>query len=188
MNAALDVNAALKTYLELLLLWNRRINLTAVREPADIREKHFADSLALLPFIPPTARTLVDVGSGAGFPGAVLAIARPDLDVTLVESNQKKAAFLQTVRRELCLDNVTILAMRVEKLLARPDFRPFDVAVSRATWDLPEWLDWGTKLVHPGGLVIGMEGADRHALPPGAERVGYALGATSRAAVLYRHP
>jgi 16S rRNA (guanine527-N7)-methyltransferase len=177
---------ALDKYLELLLLWNKRINLTAVRDPEGIREKHFADSLALLPFIPAPARTLVDVGSGAGFPGAVLAVARPHLQVTLVESNQKKCAFLQTLRRELSLTNLTVFAVRVESLLARPDFQPFDVAVSRATWDLPEWLEVGRKLIHPGGLVIGMEGADRHPLPPDAERVTYALGTTSRAAILFR--
>jgi 16S rRNA (guanine527-N7)-methyltransferase len=180
------MNPALDKYLELLLLWNRRINLTAVRDPDDIREKHFADSLALLPFIPKSARTLVDVGSGAGFPGAVLATARPDLAVTLVEANQKKSAFLQTLRRELALDNLTILAMRVEKLLARPDFQPFDVAVSRATWDLPKWLEWGSKLIRPDGLVIGMEGSERHPLPEGAERLSYPLGSTTRAAILYR--
>ncbi len=186
MTPALDRNAALDKYLELLVLWNRRINLTAVREPDEIREKHFADSLSLLPHIPRDARTLVDVGSGAGFPGAVLAVARPDLHVTLVESNHKKAAFLQTLRRELGLDNVTVLATRLESLLAKPDFQPFHVAVSRATWDLPEWLEWGKKLIAPGGLVIGMEGADRHPLPPGAERVEYALGSAARAVVLYR--
>lgn len=179
------MKAALDKYLELLLLWNRRINLTAVRVPDEIRAKHFEDSLAVVSHIPREAHRLIDAGSGAGFPGAVIALARPDLVVTLLEANRKKVAFLQTIRREIPLPNVTVVASRVEQLLASPQFEPFDVAISRATWDLPEWLSWGDRLVRPGGLVIGMEGADRHPLPASSTRVEYMVAGTSRALVLH---
>jgi 16S rRNA (guanine527-N7)-methyltransferase len=177
---------ALGRYLELLLLWNRRVNLTAVRIPEEIIEKHFVDSLAVLPHVPVAARSLVDVGTGGGFPGAVIALARPTLAVTLVESVRKKVAFLEALRRELPLRNVAILAGRVEDCTIRAD-----VAVSRATWDLPEWLERGARLVVPGGLgepggyVLGMEGAEHHPLPPGAERHPYPLGRATRAVVVF---
>src|SRR5438105_127511 len=87
----------LERYLELLLTWNRKINLTAITEPTEIVDRHFLDSLAVLPALGPAA-TLVDVGAGAGFPGAVLAIARPELRIACVESIRKKVAFLDTLR------------------------------------------------------------------------------------------
>ena len=174
------VVAGLGRYLDLLLLWNRRVNLTAVRDAAGIVLKHFVDSLAVVPHVPAAARTLIDVGSGGGFPGAVIALARPDLRVALVESIHKKTAFLEALRRELPLPNVTVHSKRIEDAGLRAD-----VAVSRATWDLPEWLERGKTLVGPGGLVIGMEGADQHALPPGARRVPYPLGDSTRAIVLF---
>jgi 16S rRNA (guanine527-N7)-methyltransferase len=172
---------ALLRYLKLLLTWNERINLTAIREPAEIIDKHFLDSLAVVPHIPPHARSLVDVGSGPGFPGAVIALARPFLDVTLVESNNKKAAFLSTLRRELPIANATVRAERAEGL---PPGQ-YDVAISRATLDLPDWLELGATLVAPGGLVIGMEGADKHQLPPGATRESYELPGAERSLVFH---
>lgn len=178
------MKASLDRYLALLETWNRRINLTSVRDPDEIRRKHFDDSLAVVPHVPAGARTLVDVGSGAGFPGAVIALARPDLRVTLVESNHKKVAFLRTLARELPLPNVIVEASRVEALRARPDFTPFDVAVSRATFPVPEWLSVGLTLVHPGGLVIAMEGADLHALPEGATRIDVSLPGATRHLIL----
>jgi 16S rRNA (guanine527-N7)-methyltransferase len=171
--------------MELLLRWNERINLTAVREPDEIELKHFADSRAVLPHIPTAARTLVDVGSGAGFPGAVIALERPDLLVTLVESSHKKAAFLQALRREIPLSNLTVLAERIEQVVKARGFTPFDVAISRATWALPEWLQRGRALVKPGGTVLAMEGAEEHPLPPGATRRPYRLGNAQRAIVVW---
>src|SRR5438046_1002884 len=99
-------------YFDLLLQWNRRINLTAITEPAQVIDRHFLDSLALLALAGETS-TLVDVGAGAGFPGAVLAIARPGLAVTCVESVHKKVAFLQTLRGELAA-NLEPLCLRHE--------------------------------------------------------------------------
>lgn len=173
------VMQGLARYLELLLLWNRRVNLTAISEPTAIVEKHFVDSLAVYPHIPANARSIIDVGSGAGFPGAVLALARPDITVTLVESIHKKTAFLETLRRELPLPNLSVLAKRIEDVELR-----VDVAVSRATWDLPDWLSRGMDLVHRPGRVIGMEGAELHSIPLGAVRHPYPLMDCTRAIIV----
>jgi 16S rRNA (guanine527-N7)-methyltransferase len=173
-------DAAIAKYIELLLFWNRRINLTAIRDEPGIRSVHFGDSLAAAAHVSAETSTLVDVGSGAGFPGAVIALSRPDVQVTLVESNHKKAAFLEALRREVPLPNIRVLAQRVESIRER-----FDVATSRATFHLPEWLSVGARLVRPGGLVIGFEGAQPTDIPPGARRVPYAPG---RALILYASP
>lgn len=173
---------ALSRYLDLLLFWNRRINLTSVRDPADVVDRHFIDCLAVLPHIPPAARSVVDVGSGAGFPGAILALLRPAVAVTLVESIHKKTAFLEALRRELPLPNVTVVTKRIE------DWHPAsppDVAVSRATWDVPEWLSRGASLVAPGGTVLAMEAAVEYALPPDATRHPYAHPSGQRAIIVY---
>src|SRR6185503_1810178 len=103
-----------------------------------------------------------------GFPGAVIALLRPDLRVSLWEPNQKKVAFLRTIAHQLPLPNLTAEARRAEGSL--PDAERFSVAVSRATLALPDWLRLGAGLVLPGGTVLGMEGADRHDVPAGAQR------------------
>lgn len=175
----------LSRYLDVLLLWNRRINLTAVREPGAIVDKHLIDSLAVLPHVPASACTLLDVGSGAGLPGVVLAAARPELRVTLVESNRKKAAFLQAVRREVPLPNLEVWAERIETVQGRADFRPFDVAISRATWDVTTWLSIGSLLVRPkSGVVLAMEGAERAPLPAQSSRYSYEIAGARRSIVV----
>jgi 16S rRNA (guanine527-N7)-methyltransferase len=177
--------AQLDRYLALLLTWNRKINLTAIIEPAEIVDRHFLDSLAVAPLVD-RAATLVDVGSGAGFPGAVLAIARPTLHVTCVESIHKKVAFLQTLRLEIA-SNLEPVCARAEQLDRR-----FDVAISRATWDPPEWLAHGAPLVAPGGLLIAMQTADSPELaaPPGFTREparDYRIGDRARRLQPFRH-
>lgn len=149
--AAID---KLGRYLDLLLTWNRKINLTAITDPAEVVDRHFLDSLAVAPVVA-ASRTLIDVGAGAGFPGAVLAIVRPDLRVTCVESIRKKVAFLDTLRAQLT-PNLEPICARIETIRGRE----FDAAVSRATWDPPEWLEHGAPLVAPGGLLIAMQTAD----------------------------
>jgi 16S rRNA (guanine527-N7)-methyltransferase len=148
--------------LELLSTWNTRINLTAVTEPAAVVERHFLDSLSLVPMLR-SASTLVDVGAGAGFPGSVIAIARPELRVTCVESIRKKVAFLQALRREVA-PNLEPVCARVEDF--RATGRTFDAAVSRATWEPARWLAEGAPLVAPGGLLIAMQGAVQPPLDP----------------------
>jgi 16S rRNA (guanine527-N7)-methyltransferase len=154
-----DQVARLDRFQALLSTWNTRINLTSVTEPAEVVERHFLDSLSVVPLLA-GCRTLVDVGAGAGFPGSVIAIASPELRVTCVESIQKKVAFLQTLKREV--------APNLEPICARAEAidREFDAAVSRATWDPAEWLRVGARLVSPAGLLIAMQGAEQPDLPP----------------------
>lgn len=178
----------LSSYLELLSRWNRRINLSGSREPGALAG-HVLDCLALLPYIPERAGRAVDVGSGAGLPGAVVAAIRPALQVTALEPVHKKHAFLATVRRELGLENLHPLPQRVESHRQAPGFSPYDVAMSRATFSLPDWLACGRSLVHDHGAVLGMEGAEQHPLPAGAVRCSYEIpGSNRRRAIIALRP
>ena len=141
-------------YLTLLEKWNRVYNLTAVRDPAKMVSHHLLDSLAILPQIEGTAR-LLDVGSGAGFPGMPLAIARPDCSVTLLDSSHKKAAFLRQAVAELGLGNVAVVCERVETWRAEPNF---DLIVSRALADLGEFAGQSSHLLAAGGRFAAMKG------------------------------
>lgn len=139
--------------LRLLETWNRRFNLTALRTPADMVAGHLLDSLAVLPHLPPG--TLLDVGTGAGFPGLPLAIARPDTRHVLLDSNLKKTRFVQHAALELGLANVEVVRSRVE------DFRPqepFAVVIARAFAPLPRLLGLIGHLCAPGGQVLALKG------------------------------
>jgi 16S rRNA (guanine527-N7)-methyltransferase len=128
--------AQLLAYLELLARWNRAYNLTAIRDPAEMVTRHLLDSLAVLPWIP--GGRLLDAGAGAGLPGIPLAIARPELQVTLLDSAGKKIRFLNHVCRELRLNNATPLQARLE---AYQPAAPFDAIVSRAFASLAEFAE-----------------------------------------------
>lgn len=169
----------LSAYLELLSRWNRKINLSGSREPEALAG-HVLDCLAVVPHIPGNAGRLLDVGSGAGLPAAMLAIVRPALQVTALEPVHKKHAFLATVRRELGLTNLHPLAQRVEAHRAAAGFVPYDVAVSRATFALPDWLQTGASLVREGGVVLAMEGSEQNELPAGASRHPYEIPGSDR--------
>ena len=143
----------LLAYLELLHKWNRIYNLTAVREPSRMVSHHLLDCLAVLPHL--AGESLLDVGSGPGLPGIPIAIARPRLDVALIESSQKKSAFLQQARLELKLDNVRVICDRVE---AWQPARPFDVVISRAFSDLSEFIAAAARHVAPAGRLAAMKG------------------------------
>lgn len=180
--------AILSAYLETLSRWNRKINLSGSREPEALAG-HVLDCLALVPHLPLGVGRLVDVGSGAGLPGAVLAAVCPALEVTALEPVHKKHAFLATVRRELGLANLHPLAQRVEAHRSAAGFAPFDVAVSRATFALPDWLEIGGTLVHEGGRVLAMEGSEQNALPAGASRHAYEIpGSDRRRAIIVSGP
>lgn len=142
-------------YLRELTTWNATYNLTAVRDPLAMVTRHLLDSLAIMPFV--SGASLVDVGSGAGLPGVVLAIARPKLDVTVVEANRKKAAFLRHVRRRLALDNVTVIQQRVEGYA--PEAR-FDIVTCRAFASAAQAASLSGHLIAPGGRVLLMKGRD----------------------------
>jgi 16S rRNA (guanine527-N7)-methyltransferase len=140
-------------YLALLQKWNRTYNLTAVREPVRMVSHHLLDSLAIVPHV--SAKTLLDVGTGAGLPGIPLALALPSLQVTLLEASHKKAAFLQQAKSELALDNVTVACKRVE---AWQPGRMFEMVISRAFSDLAEFALAAGKHVAPGGVLAAMKG------------------------------
>ena len=146
---------ALRDYLRELQRWNRRTNLTAV-PAADFWSRHVEESLAMLAVAaPPEGAHLVDVGSGAGLPGIVVAIARPDLRVTLVESVQRKAAFLTHVAGALSLTNVTVANVRAEIAGHDATLRErFLVALSRAAAPPARVMELALPLVAPGGVVV----------------------------------
>jgi 16S rRNA (guanine527-N7)-methyltransferase len=177
----------LARYLALLLPWNERVNLTGARSADEVLDRHLADTLALVPQLPAGAFRLVDVGAGAGFLGIGVAVLRPDAHCVLLEPVGKKHAFLRAAARELPLPNVEARAERLEEHLARPDFTPFDVAASRATWSPLEWLERAMPLLRAGGLAVAYEGrTPAECLPAGVERVAYQVGARSGALLLRR--
>lgn len=161
-------------YLELIAKWNRVHNLTAVRETDQMVVLHLLDSLSLLPHVA-AAKTLLDVGSGPGLPGIPLAIARPDLPVTLLDSSHKKCAFLRQAKAELALDNVCVVCERVEAW--RPAQR-FDAVVSRAFSELGDFVTQARHLVSPGGRLLAMKGVypfEEIARMPAGHRVASVL-------------
>jgi len=160
--------------------WNRNINLSAATTHDEIVE-HLIDSLHVVPYLRDRARVL-DVGSGGGFPVVVAAICMPEASFTSLEPVHKKHAFLRTAARELGLRN---LEPRAERDEDHP-VHDYDAAMSRATFDLVEWLGIGARYVNESGIVIGFEAVPRNDLPPLAERHPYALGQKQRAIVVAR--
>jgi 16S rRNA (guanine527-N7)-methyltransferase len=140
-------------FAELLEKWNRVYNLTSIRGAEQVVSGHLLDSLAIVPHI--EAAHALDVGSGAGFPGIPLAIAEPEMRVTLLDSNQKKAAFLRQAVSELALDNATVICERVESWQPQ---EKFDLIVSRAFSDLGEFIRLSRHLLAPGGIFAAMKG------------------------------
>ena len=141
-------------YLALLAKWNRVYNLTAIREEAQWVSLHLLDSLVVVPHLPPGR--IVDVGSGAGLPGIPIALACPDRQVTLLDSNQKKGAFLTQASTELALANVKVVVERAESY--RPD-TTYDVVISRAFSSIADFIRVAGHLCRAGGLLAAMKGA-----------------------------
>lgn len=173
--AALDLSLderqqeQLLDYLALLARWNRAYNLTAVRDPAQMVTRQLLDSLAVLPWV--RGPRLLDVGTGAGLPGIPLAIARPQLDCTLLDANGKKIRFVRQAVLELGLDNVQAEQQRIENF-APP--RPFDTIVSRAFASLRDFVEGSAHLLAPDGQWLAMKGplaeAEAEVLPAGLAR------------------
>lgn len=144
----------LLAYLALLGKWNRVYNLTALRDPAQMVSHHLLDALAILPDV--DARPIADIGAGGGMPGLILAIARPTLAVTLVDSNSKKGAFLRQAAIDLDLANLNVVVSRVEAFV--PDAR-FGQVTSRAFAELADFVRLTRHLLAPGGRWLAMKGA-----------------------------
>ncbi len=146
--------ARLEAYAERLRAWQGAVNLVGAATLADVWRRHFLDSAQLLPLLPPGTRTLVDLGSGAGFPGLVLAILGVP-DVHLIESNRRKAAFLNEVARVTGTD-VTVHAARIEDL---PAF-PADAVTARACAPLPRLLSYAARFLDSGGVALLLKGRE----------------------------
>jgi len=154
----LDVTTAqqnqLMDYLGLMFKWNAVYNLTSLRDPMQMVTHHLLDSLAAVPaFV--DAKNVLDVGSGGGLPGIVLAIVRPDVKISMIDTVHKKTAFLTQVKAELNLTNVTVYTMRVEQLQVSDKF---DVITSRAFADLSDFVNWSSHLLAEGGRYIALKG------------------------------
>jgi len=155
--AALDITLAaeaqhkLLAFRDLLLKWNKTYNLTALRDPAQAISHHLLDSLAILPHV--SAGNLLDVGSGGGLPGIPLAIARPDLSVSMVDTVQKKTTFLQQAVIELALKNVTVHHARVEEMQGQ-----YDQISSRAFAEIGLFISLTRHLLAPNGRWLAMKG------------------------------
>jgi 16S rRNA (guanine527-N7)-methyltransferase len=152
-----EAGERLLRYVELLAKWNRTYNLTAIREPGEMVSHHLLDSLAVLPHLPDGARSRVaDVGAGAGLPGIPLALARPQWQVTLNDSSQKKCAFMRQAAIELDLRNVQVHEGRVEQWVPG---EKFGIVISRAFAQLERFIAACSHLVSPGGVLAAMTGA-----------------------------
>ena len=151
----------LDRYAELLVEWNQKMNLTAITDPLGVTVKHFADSLAALPLLPEKQGiSLIDVGTGAGFPGIPLAIVRPDIKLTLLDSLNKRLVFLETVCNELGIP-VRRIHARAEEGGRKPELREqFDVATARAVAALPVLLEYCLPFVKCGGRFLALKGPD----------------------------
>jgi 16S rRNA (guanine527-N7)-methyltransferase len=152
-------------YLHLLNKWNAVYNLTSVRDPLEMVKLHLLDSLTAVPAFKDAANVL-DVGAGGGLPGMVLAISRPDMKVSMIDTVHKKTAFLNQVKAELELSNVTVYTRKVQELEVKTKF---DVITSRAFADLSDFVNWSGHLLQEGGQFIALKGTapaeERERLP-----------------------
>lgn len=170
-------------YLQLLVKWNEKARLTSLTRPAAVVRLHFLDSLLCLRADIPQGTQLIDIGSGAGFPGLPLKIVRPDLSVTLLESSARKAAFLELAAGELGLD-VEVLKERAERAAHEVQWREeFDIATARAVAPLPALCELTLPFVRPGGKAILLKGPSVRGELAAGKRVADLLGAGAPAAI-----
>lgn len=157
LDVSTEAQHQLLAYLALLQKWNKVYNLTAVRDPLDMVTLHLLDSLSVLPYV--KAQSLLDVGSGGGLPGIVLAICRPTLQVTTIDTVQKKAIFMRQVKGELGLGNLQVVHARVES------FKPaekFEAIISRAFSDVEQFVKLTKSLLAQHGQWLAMKGQVPH--------------------------
>jgi 16S rRNA (guanine527-N7)-methyltransferase len=169
--------ASLLRYRDLLLEWNARFNLTAITDDASILVRHFIDSLSVLRVMGAGAVRVIDVGTGAGMPGIPLKIARPDLDVTLLDSTGKKIAFCEEAIRALGLTGIRAIKARAEEAAHLREHRErYDVVVARALAPLPTLVEYLLPFARTGGLCIAMKGSDAQQEAEQARRAIQVLG------------
>jgi 16S rRNA (guanine527-N7)-methyltransferase len=144
----------LMDYLSLMFKWNSVYNLTSLRDPMQMVTHHLLDSLAAVPAFA-NARNVLDVGAGGGLPGIVLAVTRPDMKVSMIDTVHKKTAFLTQVKAELGLANVTVYTMKVQDLQVSDKY---NVITSRAFADLSNFVNWSNHLLAEGGRYIALKG------------------------------
>lgn len=165
-NSCADINiclddlaiSRLETYAQLLVEWNEKINLTAIVDPLDIAIKHFVDCMMFFKYIEiPTASSLIDIGTGAGFPGIVLKIVRPDIKITLLDSLNKRLVFLEEVLSQLNLCG-KIVHSRAEDGSKTPLRESFDFATARAVASMPVLCEYCLPYVKIGGSFVAMKG------------------------------
>ncbi len=147
-----------------LLRWNEKLNLTAIVDPIEVLDKHILDSLGVAPSLAPSARRLLDVGTGAGFPGLPLALVRPELEVWLVDSVAKKVGFVKHVVAELGLaPRVRAVHATLKGAPEKEGLGPMDAAVARALRELPAWAALGAAYLRPGGQLVALGGGGMEA-------------------------
>lgn len=166
---------ALLRYWELLAEKNKVMNLTAITDPAEAARLHFLDSAALLALADLRGKTVVDVGTGAGFPGLPLKILEPSIQLTLLDAQRKRVDFLQQVREDLGLEDVECVHGRAEEF-AQERRESFDLAVSRAVAALPVLTELCLPLVKPGGQFLAMKSVDSNEELNASGRAAGALG------------
>lgn len=181
----------LVTFRELLFRWNQRFNLTAVREREDIDTRLIADALRLLPALDveldarPRGVRLIDLGTGAGLPGVVLKIARPEIDITLADATNKKVQFVQTALTELGLTGARTVHGRAEDLGQHADYRErFDVVTARGVASLPTLVELTLPLLEVGGVYLFPKGADLEVELREGQRAARVLGGRIESAEL----
>lgn len=171
-------------YVALLMRWNPKIQMTATKDEGEFISRHVCDSLELARHLDADIKTMIDVGSGGGLPGVLLAIMHPNIEFLLIEPTNKKHAFLSTARRELGLGNMRTKAVRDEQLLVSDGFEKFDAGVARAVWSVEEWLERAPTLVRPGGQIFAMEGLRQAEIEGEFTRHSYELEAGRTRSIL----
>lgn len=181
-----DALARLDVYADALIETNQHFNLTAITDPDEVTVKHFADSLTLLHFVDfPQNASVIDVGTGAGFPGLVLKLVRPDLSVTFLDSTQKKLRFIDSVLSAVSLTGQTVHA-RAEEAGQDPQFRErFDFATARAVAALPVLSEYCLPLVKRGGAFLSMKSASATEEIDAAGKAVHLLGGKIEADLLF---
>jgi 16S rRNA (guanine527-N7)-methyltransferase len=148
-------------YCEEITVWNKKINLISRSSPEDTFLKNCIDSLTAAPFLPHRGSTVLDMGSGGGFPGIPLKIAFDTLKVSLLESSRKKTSFLKHVIRALPLSGITVIHDRAENIQGNEAYRNiFDAVISKAAFKLPQFLTLGASFLAPRGVLIAMKGLE----------------------------